>query len=296
MSSNFKNYLNSYVFETVLPGSGETISFKPVTTGQLKKLLLYETSEDTLSIETALDEMIEECVIKPEDFDISDQYIQDRFFLLVEIRKATRGSMYNFQTICTSCSSQTQQVLNLSNLTVAKLNKGFIIKAEEPVITPAIRPSKQKKGKLKLAEETQEEITPVEISVPDVIEWNIVKINDHISVKLDLVTRSMQQEAFDIFMEKHKNGTIRELERTLDITTMLYALSINSVITPDGEDTDLSLEEKVFLLDNIRQEEQEKISKWFDDHDFGLDFSFDVRCSHCGFTEKKAVPVENFFY
>lgn len=289
MGSNFRNYINTFVFDTELPGSGLQVSFRPVTTGQIKKLLLYETSQDPLSIETALDELIEDCVIKPEGFKVKDLYIQDRFYLMVEIRKATRGSSYSFQSICASCGSQTQQNINLSNLPLTKLNK-HTKSIETKKVTPSVKVKKNK-----LVEKTDETPT-TPIIEQEINEWDVVKINDNISVRLSLVTRALQQEAFDLFKVNHPNvDNISDIEKTLDITTLLYALSIKSVITPEGEE-ELPLEEKVFLLDNIQQQEQEKISKWYDNNDFGIDFSFGVICTHCGYKEKKAVPVESFFY
>ncbi len=291
MGSNFRNYLNTYVFETDLPGSGESISFRPVTTGQIKKMLLYETTNDPLSMEVALDALIEECVIKPENFKVSSLYIQDRFYLLVEIRKATRGATYMFQSECTSCGSQTQQAVNLSNLPVTKLNKRIktVDVKKEPVVI-------SKKKKNRLVEKTEEVVVPEPIVEP--VEWDVVKLNDNISVRLTLVTREIQKKAFDLFLETYKDNldNVTDAQKTINITTSLYALCIKSIITPEGEDTDLPLEEKIFLLDNIQQKEHDLLSQWFESNDFGIDFSFDVKCSHCGYTEKKAVPVENFFY
>jgi len=293
--SNFRNYINSYVFETELPGSGDTISFRPVTTGQIKKLLLYETSNDSMSIESALDDLIMECVINPDGFEVKKLYIQDRFFLLVEIRKATRGATYGFQSVCTSCSSQSQQTLNLSNLPVTKLNTLSKAIVSEPEKKSVVQ-TKQRKGKLIEKSDEIKESNIVTTNVEKKVDWNVVKINDNISVRLSLITRDMQDTAYNIFTEKYKNAEISDLERTLTITTTLYGLSIIGIITPEGEETDLPLEERIFFLDNIQQSEQDKISGWFDTNDFGIDFSFDVVCSHCGYKERKEVPVENFFY
>jgi hypothetical protein len=69
--SDFKKYLNVYEFETTLPGSGEVIKYKPITTGQLKKLLIYEDDDDPSIIEEALDDLITSSVIS-EGFDVTD--------------------------------------------------------------------------------------------------------------------------------------------------------------------------------------------------------------------------------
>lgn len=296
--SNFKNYVNMFEFETELPGNGEKVIFKPVTTGQLKRLLLYETSQDSDSIENALDEMISECVVFPKDFNIKNLYLQDRFFLLVDIRKATRGTSYDFQTTCASCSSQSQQFIDITKLTVKKLNK-------KPVVIEPVKEKveeKKQKSKSKIVEVSDEPQVETKVDpskkVLDYSEWDIVKLNENISVRLSIVTRNMQSSAFDFFMKKHKadKEKITDNMKAVELSTLIQAMSIVSIITPEGEETGLPLEDRVFLLDNISQTELEKITKWYDDNDFGIDFSFDIKCPQCGFTEKKAVPVENFFY
>lgn len=119
---SFKNYLNVYEFETQLPGSGEVIKFKPLTTGDLKKLLIYENETDEVVIENALDDLIQSSVIT-ENFDIKNCYLQDRFFLLVEIRKKSKGEVHRFNTICQKCGSQILSVIDLNDLKVTHPQK-----------------------------------------------------------------------------------------------------------------------------------------------------------------------------
>lgn len=95
-------FLNVYEFETTLPGSGQVIKFKPVTTGQMKKMLAYEQADEQLEVERALDELIVDCVTSP-DFDIDGLYLQDRFFLLLQIRCKTKGDKYEFYWKCPIC-------------------------------------------------------------------------------------------------------------------------------------------------------------------------------------------------
>ena len=120
----FMDYLNIYEFETVLPGSKEVVKFKPLTTGQLKKLLVYEKEENLIIQEEALDELISSCVVSDE-FDINELYLQDRFFLLIEIRKKTKGEKYSFTFKCPECKSQTLTSLNLDDLEVVSLPEEF---------------------------------------------------------------------------------------------------------------------------------------------------------------------------
>ena len=116
---DFKNYLNIYEFDLPpLPGSGEKLKIKPLTTKQIKNLLMYEGSEEDFALMTQIfDDIIHESVTTP-DFDLSELYLQDRFFLLLEIRKKTKGEVHEFNYTCGQCKSQSLQKVNLDELKV----------------------------------------------------------------------------------------------------------------------------------------------------------------------------------
>lgn len=271
--SNFKRYLNVYEFETVLPGSGETIKFRPITTGQIKKLLIYEGAEEAEIIEKALDEVMEGCIVT-EGFDIRKMFLPDRFFLLLELRKITKGNLYQFQSMCPSCNSQSLQTVDLQKLPIKKLN---IPKK------PVLKAAKNKKGVIELKEsETQ------------IIEdWNVIKLNDNISIRVMPVTRGIQMEAAEIMKTSFAEASM--MEKAVNVSTIIYALTIQEVITPDGVEKDVSLEDKIYLLDNITQTELENLTSWFDKHEFGIDFTFEVTCPQCKLKTTREVPIEDFF-
>jgi hypothetical protein len=60
---NFLDYVNVYEFECELPGSKQKVKFKPVTTGQIKKLLTYEKETNYVIQEQALDDLISSSVL-----------------------------------------------------------------------------------------------------------------------------------------------------------------------------------------------------------------------------------------
>jgi Zn finger protein HypA/HybF involved in hydrogenase expression len=285
--SNFKRYINVYEFETVLPGNGKTVKFKPITTGQIKKLLMYENAEDQAIIETALDEILEGCVIG-EDFKVSDLYLQDRFFLLLEIRKVTKGNTYQFQTICPSCGSQSLQTVNLSEMPVKLLDFGKKkVKGSE---TP---PAQKKKKSQPLQEIKTEEISP-EIVEKEISEPDIVEVNDRIKVRMSLVTRGIQKQAMEWVKNTYPEAA--DAEKAIQTMTAILALSIKGIITPDGEETDLSIEDRVYLLDALTEQEEVKLPKWFEKYDFGVDFSINIECPQCHHKSKRDVPLEDFFF
>ena len=120
MSTNFKNYINVYEFECELPGNGEIIKYKPITTGQMKKILIYENETSTIIQEKVLDELISSSVMN-KDFNIDKLYLEDRFFLLIEMRKNTKGKKFKFEFKCPKCKTVSPQSINLDNLEVVKL-------------------------------------------------------------------------------------------------------------------------------------------------------------------------------
>jgi hypothetical protein len=120
MSVDLKKFLNMYKFNTVLPGSGVKVNFKPISTFQMKELISTADSEP----EEAVDRMINECVVD-EGFDVKNLSLQDRFFLLVELRKKSKGSSYEITYTCEKCKSQVITKVDLEKLVVKKLDKNF---------------------------------------------------------------------------------------------------------------------------------------------------------------------------
>ena len=244
--SDFRKYLNVYEFECELPGSGKIVKFKPINTGQIKKLLTYEKEEDVSIIENALDDLISSSVIS-EGFDINDLYLQDRFFLLVEIRRKTKGNLHQFTFDCKDCKTQTLQTVNLEELTVKKLK---------------------------------------EVD-------NLVKLDENISIRLNHIKRGDQKRAIE-YVERKGKFTSTQFMAEVFLTTQ--SMAIESIITPGGESKDISIDDKVFLLEQIPTGSYDKVKEWFSRYDFGLDFSFIIKCRQCGYEVKEDVPMDNFFF
>lgn len=120
MSVDLKKFLNVYKFSTVLPVSGKKVNFKPITTFQMKELI-SASGDDA---EDAVDKLINECVVD-EGFDIKQLALQDRFFLLLELRKKSKGSKYEVTFTCGNCNSQVLTIIDLEKLKVTKLPKEF---------------------------------------------------------------------------------------------------------------------------------------------------------------------------
>ena len=132
--SDFREYLNCYEFDVTLPGSGDILKIKPFTTGQLKKLLVYENDDDPLKIDIILDELINTSVTT-KGFDLNLLTLQDRFFLLVELRKKSKGTKYQYKMICDKCKSQSLQNIDLSLLKMIPVPKDMspVVKLDDNI-------------------------------------------------------------------------------------------------------------------------------------------------------------------
>ena len=243
--AHYKNYLNVYEFSTRIPGTNEKINFRPITTGQLKKLLVYENVTDPIIIEEALDDLISSAIID-EGFDIGNLNLQDRFFLLIEIRKKTNGESYKFQYNCGSCKRQSLQNINLDRLPFKKFKKDIVYD---------------------------------------------VKLNDNISVKLNHVKRGDQKLAYSHINTENMNDSQLQTEMAL----ITHACGIETVTTPHGAESNLSVEDKMYLLENVSTEMYEKIRNWYDESNYGTSFNTEIKCV-CGHKEKVDVPLDNFFF
>lgn len=118
MSSNkLVQLLNQYDHEHVVMETGKILNIKPITTGQMKAILQYEGSDDPLVVDRILDDLINGCVTT-DGFNVDSLTLQDRFDLLIAIRKVSKGSMFTFNIKCPKCGVESIQNVDLDALEV----------------------------------------------------------------------------------------------------------------------------------------------------------------------------------
>jgi len=242
---NFKEFLNIYEFDTALAGTGERVAYKPITTGQLKKLLTFEDTTDPIIIDEALDKLISSCVTT-EGFDIKNLYLQDRFSLLIEIRKVTKGTKYEFTYICEHCQSQIFQSVDLTKLKIIPYSTEIDYK---------------------------------------------IKLTEEISVNLDNIRRGEQIKAF----KQMPKGKLNDNQKIAELAILTHAAGVKSIDTPKGTVDNVSIKDAKYLLENIPTSAYDEIKNWYKEYDFGIDFTFTIKCN-CGHKEKKTIPLQNFFF
>jgi len=107
--------LNQYEHQHTIMETGKAVSIKPITTGQMKAILQYEGSEDPTVVDKILDDIINGCVVS-EGFNVDDLTLQDRFELLIGIRKISKGNEFIFNIKCPKCGVESIQNVNLDKL------------------------------------------------------------------------------------------------------------------------------------------------------------------------------------
>lgn len=115
MSNQLIQYLNQYSNDVELPSIYKTVSIRPITTGQMKRVLAYSDNDDPFVIDDILDDIINDCVTT-EDFNINDISIQDRFSLIINIRKITKGDIYTFHTKCPECKTELINIIDINKM------------------------------------------------------------------------------------------------------------------------------------------------------------------------------------
>lgn len=121
-AKDFKEYLNVFEFSTTLPGSKEEIRFKPLTVGGLKRMLTNNSEEvNPIILTDIFDKMFKEYILN-EDFDPEDLYLKDREFLILEMRKKSKGEKNRFQYTCPKCKSQSPQILDFDKIPILEID------------------------------------------------------------------------------------------------------------------------------------------------------------------------------
>jgi len=244
--AKFRDILNIYSFSCKLPGTGEEIEFKPLTTGQLKKLLTYEKERNPIIQEQAIDQIIRQSVVT-EGFDTNSLYLEDRFFLLIQIRKKSKGETLEFTHNCEKCGSQTLMRVNLDDL-------------------PTI--------------ERKEDVD------------QIVELGDGVKVKLRHITRRDY-----IGLDPRKLKGLTDLQASAEMQLYIHAIGIEYIETKQyGIETDITVDDKKYLLENVPTSGYEKIKQWYEDNFFGVDFNYTVSCISCTDEIKIEIPVEGAFF
>lgn len=118
-----------------------------------------------------------------------------------------------------------------------------------------------------------------------------LSLTENIIIGIDFIKRKEQKEAMEYIDKNIKDDN----EKQMDLALCSLALAIKYVKAGDERDDELSLDDRMYLIDNLPGQVLDKIKNWFADHAFGPDMNFTRKCPHCKNIEKTLIPMENFF-
>ena len=128
------------IFETTIPSTGESVKFRPILVKEEKILMLASESEEFKDMISACSQIVQNCTfdkVKGSDLTMFD--MQDLF---IRIREASVGESQEFNLVCGNCEKTTKYELKLSDLKVKgledipsseiKVGDDFIVKMKFP--------------------------------------------------------------------------------------------------------------------------------------------------------------------
>lgn len=263
---SFKNYVSTYEFLVTLPSGEGEIKCQPIKFKQMKHLLTISSQAiNVVEIENGLDFVLQGSIIG--DFNIDSLYLQDRLYILTELRKKSKGTIQQKQIICEKCKSQFIYNIDLDKIHVKKLPEKLnkIIKLNENISVEVDFPRRKNQK--------------------DLYEY------------LELLEKDLQTKIEETPDDKDLQMRIKYFDKfkELEASEFLVISSIVAIISPDGREDNLSFEDRKFLIDSLAEEELTKIGNWLDDNNFGLAGEIKTKCKFCKHETKFSVGLHDFF-
>jgi hypothetical protein len=97
----------------------------------MKKIFAQE-DESLMALSNAFRQLIQGAIVE-QDFNIDDLYLNERSFIIVEIRRKTKGDQFQFELKCPDCKSQSMITIDLSGLVVTPIPENIdpIVKLDD---------------------------------------------------------------------------------------------------------------------------------------------------------------------
>jgi len=104
-----------YTLDVVLPSKGiiydeisEKFKIRNITTKEEK--LIYAQNNDNF-----MWELVEECIVEPQNIDTNELILADTYFLLIKLRAHTYGSTYNIEYTCPECGFKNKYAIDFED-------------------------------------------------------------------------------------------------------------------------------------------------------------------------------------
>jgi hypothetical protein len=243
-----------------LPGSGESIFFRPFTTKDQKALLKAMEKDDYDLAQEAFDALLNRCVSN-DGFNALNLYPKDRESLLIALRKESVKDEYEDSWICrnevgdgdekTECGHENTVELKLSELDFTQLDKGSFLK-EIPL--------------------TDRDCTLV----------------------MDMAKRGDEKNVMN-HAKKHSKG-LKDTSRT-ELLHATMASFIQSIKMGEEEVTDLPFTDKVAIIDDLSMADRASVQEYIKELEkYGYEMNIgEHTCEQCGQTTARELDWMYFF-
>ncbi len=108
--------LDSSRFETVIPSTGQRITYRPYLVKEEKILMMAMETSDQKQIVRATKDIIKSCVF--DDIDVNKLAVFDVEHMFLELRSKSVGETINLKVKCESCEAMNDQTVDFSDINV----------------------------------------------------------------------------------------------------------------------------------------------------------------------------------
>jgi hypothetical protein len=257
-----------------LPGSGEDIYFVPFTTKDQKALLKSMEKEDFDLIQEAFDNVLKKCVTNA-NFDPKNLYPKDRESLLIALRKESVNDQFTHYWKCEN--------------EVSKVNEN----GEE------IKDENGEKVKETCGGENKKVISLNELEMKSLQKMDFnkeVALEDKSNCFLLLDMTKRKDELAVMKYTKKNSGGIKGLSRT-ELLYATLASFISGLRIGDQETKDLTLEDRITIIDGLTLKDRRKIEDYItslESHGYDLTIK-ECKCSKCGHEDEQKLEWIYFF-
>lgn len=111
-------------YQISLPSNGQSLTIRPYTVKEEKILMLASQNDDENERESSVKQVIKNCIISPESFDVSDLKLYDVDYLFLQLRARSSGETVTltFEPIkgseCVNCSKERKVLIDLLTIGV----------------------------------------------------------------------------------------------------------------------------------------------------------------------------------
>ena len=115
--------LSTPEFQTVIPSTGETISYRPFLVKEEKILLMAMEGNDQKEIEIAIKKILSNCILQ--DIDVNKLAMFDMEYLFLQLRGKSVGEVIDLSVthIDSECKHRTDIKVNIDDIKVQNINQ-----------------------------------------------------------------------------------------------------------------------------------------------------------------------------